>query len=43
MDDKIRKYLFDIQISIDSIYEYIGEKRDFFEYQTNKLLRRGAE
>jgi len=43
MDDKVRKYLFDIQVSIDSIYEYIGEKRDFFEYQTNKLLRRGVE
>jgi len=33
MDDKIRKYLFDIQISIDSIDDYTGTKRDFFEYQ----------
>jgi uncharacterized protein with HEPN domain len=27
----LKKYLYDIQQSIDSIYEYLGEKRDFFE------------
>lgn len=40
---EIQKYLFDIQVSINSIYEYLGEKRDFNDYKTNKLLRRGIE
>jgi len=39
----IQKYLFDIQVSIDSVFEYIGDKRDFNNYKTNKLLRRGVE
>ena len=39
----IQKYLYDIQISIDSINEFLGEKRDFNEYLANKLLRRGVE
>ncbi len=43
MKREIRKYLFDIKTSIDSINEYLGEKRNFFEYQNNKLLRRGIE
>lgn len=36
-------YLYDISTAIDSIYEYIGEKRDFNEYEKNKLLRRAVE
>ena len=43
MKREIRKYLFDIKTSIDSINEYPGDQRDFFEYQKNKLLRRGIE
>jgi len=43
MNLETKKYLFDIKISIDSIYEYLGEKRDFLEYQRNKLLHRGVE
>ena len=39
----IQKYLYDIQSSIDSINEYLGNKSDFKEYQSNKLLRRGIE
>lgn len=39
----IKKYLYDVQQSIDSIYEYLGEKRDFFEYERNKQLRRAVE
>jgi len=39
----ILTYLYDIQNSIDSINEYLGEKRNFQEYQSNKLLRRGIE
>jgi uncharacterized protein with HEPN domain len=43
MKREIKKYLFDIKTSIDSIFDFLGEKRDFFEYQNNKLLRRGVE
>ena len=43
MQLEIQKYLFDIQISIDSINEYLGDKRDFNVYLSNKLLRRGIE
>ena len=43
MELKIQKYLYDIITSINSIYEYLGEKRDFNEYSENKLLRRAVE
>jgi len=43
MELKIQKYLYDITISINSIYEYLGENRDFNEYSENKLLRRAVE
>lgn len=43
MKREIKKYLFDIKTSIDSINDYLGENKDFFEYQKNKLLRRGIE
>lgn len=43
MKREILKCLFDINTSIDSIYDYLGGDRDFFEYQKNKLLRRGIE
>lgn len=43
MQLEIQKHLFDIQTSIDSINEYLGDKRDFSHYQNNKLLRRGIE
>jgi uncharacterized protein with HEPN domain len=43
MQLEIKKYLFDIQSSIDSINEYLAGKRDFYIYQNNKLLRRGIE
>lgn len=39
----IQKCLFDIQTSINSINEYLGDRRDFQEYLANKLLRRGIE
>lgn len=40
---EIQKYLFDINISISSINDFLGDKRDFTEYQSNKLLRRAVE
>jgi uncharacterized protein with HEPN domain len=43
MQLEIQKHLYDIQTSIDSIYSYLGDKRDFNEYLSNKLLRRGIE
>lgn len=43
MDLEIKKYLFDIQESIDSIEIYLGEKRDYYEYVSDKMLRRAVE
>ena len=43
MQREILKYLLDIKESIDSIQEYLGNKKDFNEYKSNKLLRRGIE
>ena len=34
---EIKKYLYDIKESVDSIYEYLGDKRDFFEYQQKDI------
>ena len=43
MDIEIKKYLFDIQESIDSIENYLGEKRDFNVYMADKMMRRAVE
>jgi uncharacterized protein with HEPN domain len=43
MQHEIKKYLFDIQSSIDSIFGFLGSQRDFNAYLSNKLLRRGVE
>lgn len=43
MKREINKYLFDVKMSIESIESFFGDKRDFFEYQNNKLLRRAVE
>ena len=43
MKRELRKYLYDILTSIDSIFDYLGDERNFFKYQENKLLRRGIE
>jgi len=43
MNQKIKKYLYDIKTSIDSIYDFLGDNHSFTEYQKNKLLRRGIE
>ncbi len=40
---EIKKYLFDIHESIDSIEQYLGEKRDFKAYMADKMLRRAVE
>ncbi|MGQ1947759.1 HepT-like ribonuclease domain-containing protein [Geofilum sp. OHC36d9] len=43
MDLELKKYLFDIQESIDSIENFLGGKRDFNVYSTDKMLRRAVE
>ena len=43
MQHKIAKYLFDIQESINSIDNFIGQNKNFNEYIANKLLRRAVE
>jgi uncharacterized protein with HEPN domain len=43
MDHEIKKYLFDILESIDSIEKYLGDDRDFKKYAANKMLRRAIE
>ena len=43
MDNEIKKYLFDIKESVDSIENYLGEKRDFNVYKSDKMLRRAVE
>jgi uncharacterized protein with HEPN domain len=43
MDIEIKKYLFDIKESIDSIEKYLGDKQDFKVYVTDKMLRRAVE
>ena len=43
MKNTIKKFLFDINESIDSIENYIGDKKDFNIYQSNKMLRRAVE
>ena len=43
MELNIKKYLYDIITSINSIYDYLGEERNFNIYQENKLLRRAVE
>jgi uncharacterized protein with HEPN domain len=43
MPHRIEKYLYDIKESIDSIYEYLGDKRDFNKYKKNKILKRAVE
>jgi uncharacterized protein with HEPN domain len=41
--DEVKKYLYDIQESICSIEDYLGEQRNFNDYIENKMLRRAIE
>lgn len=43
MQHSIEMYLLDISNAIDSIHEYLGEDRNFNNYESNKLLRRAVE
>ena len=43
MELEIKKFLFDIRESIDSIENYLADKRDFKVYLSDKMLRRAVE
>lgn len=43
MKRKVKKHLYDIKVVIESIIEYLGDDRDFFKYEENKILRRAVE
>lgn len=43
MELEIKKYLFDIHESIESIEKYLGDRRDFKAYLSDKMLRRAVE
>ena len=43
MQREILKYLHDIQESINSIEDYLGENKNFEIYLKNKILRRAVE
>lgn len=40
---EIRKFLYDIKESIESIENYLGEKKDFNIYIADKMLPRAVE
>ncbi|MDR2115963.1 MAG: DUF86 domain-containing protein [Planctomycetaceae bacterium] len=43
MDNNIKKHLHDIDESIDSIENYLGQERNFNTYINCKMLRRAVE
>ncbi len=43
MTDEIKKYLHDIKISIDAINDYLGEERNFYKFQNNRMLKKAVE
>lgn len=43
MKDEIKKYLYDIQVAINSIFEYLEFIKNLKQYENNKLVRRAVE
>ena len=43
MDNKINSWLEDIERSIDEIYDFLPEKRDFFTYQKDLKTKKAVE
>ncbi len=43
MDIKIKTWLLDIQQSIDEIFEFIGEERDFYAYKSDLKTKKAVE
>lgn len=40
---EVKKHLYDVNVSINSVFEYLGDQRSFNDYLNNKLLRRAIE
>jgi uncharacterized protein with HEPN domain len=43
MNDRVLKYLLDIQTSAKNISDFLGEKRDFKEFSNNLMLKQAVE
>ena len=43
MDNRMSAWLEDIIKSIDEIFEFLPEKRDFFEYQKDLKIKKAVE
>ncbi|MEX1003422.1 MAG: HepT-like ribonuclease domain-containing protein [Crocinitomicaceae bacterium] len=43
MDNKVNAWLEDISRSIDEIFEFLSEKRDFFEFQKDLKTKKAVE
>lgn len=43
MDNKINAWLEDIIRSIDKIFDFLPEKRDFFEYKNDLKTKKAVE
>jgi uncharacterized protein with HEPN domain len=43
MNREIKKFLFDIRESIESIENFLGDKWDYNVYKSDKMLRRAVE
>lgn len=43
MDNKVKKYLFDIAMAIDNIEKYIGEPKIYENYVSNDMLQDAVE
>ncbi|OFX23119.1 MAG: hypothetical protein A2033_02170 [Bacteroidetes bacterium GWA2_31_9] len=43
MTDEIKKYLHDIRASISAINDYLGNDRNFFNFQNNRMMKKAIE
>jgi uncharacterized protein with HEPN domain len=43
MDIKVKVWLLDIQNSIEEIFEFLGEKRDFYSYKKDLKTKKAVE
>ena len=43
MHDEVKKFLTDISESIISIEQYLGNSKEFSQYEANKMLKRAVE
>lgn len=43
MDIKIQVWLLDIKVCIEEIYDFLGDKRDFIEFQNDKMKKKAIE